>query len=106
MRAGTLDRTITIQRSTEARDDLGAVTEAWAPVTSLRAALIQASTTEFLQGAGLQGEAAVIFRTRFLDGVTVRDRVLFEGAAHDIKEVKEIGRRRGLEIRTVARNAQ
>lgn len=106
MRAGTLDRTITIQRATEARDDFGVVTEVWAPVASLRAALIQASTTEFLQGAGLQGDAAVIFRTRFLEGLTVRDRVLFEGVAHDIKEVKEIGRRRGLEIRTVASNAQ
>lgn len=106
MRAGSLDRIITIQRATEARDDFGVVSTTWAAVATLRAALIQASTTEFLQGAGLQGEAAVIFRTRFLAGVTVRDRVLFEGVAHDIKEVKELGRRNGLEIRTVARGAQ
>jgi len=106
MRAGTLDRTIQIQRSTEVRDDLGVLTTAWATLATVRAALVQASTAEFLQGAGLQGEAAVIFRTRFLASVTVRDRILFEGVAHDIKEVKEIGRGKGLELRTVARNAQ
>lgn len=106
MRAGTLDRIISIQRATEARDEFGVVTTTWATVADLRAALIQASTTEFLQGAGLQGDAAVIFRTRFLDGVTVRDRVLYGGIAHDILETKEIGRRKGLELRTVARRAQ
>lgn len=106
MRAGTLDRIITIQRATEARDDFGVVTTTWATLATLRAALVQASTTEYLQAAGLQGEAAVIFRTRYLDGVTVRDRVLSDGVAHDIKEVKELGRRKGLEIRTVARNVQ
>jgi SPP1 family predicted phage head-tail adaptor len=104
MRAGTLDRVVTIQRASEARDALGVVTTTWATLATLRAALVQASTAEFLQAAGLHGEAAVIFRTRFLAGVTVRDRVLFEGVAHDIKEVKEIGRRHGLELRTVARN--
>lgn len=98
-----LDRIITIQRATEARDEFGVVTEVWAPLASLRSSLIQASTEEYLRAAGFQGDAAVIFRTRYLDGVTVKDRVLFEGVAHDIKEVKEIGRRRGLEIRTVAR---
>lgn len=106
MRAGALDTIILIQRATMARNDLAEVTEAWATIATLRAAVIQASTTEFLQGAGLQGDAAVIFRTRFLDGVTVRDRVLFGGVPHDIKELKEIGRRQGLEIRTVARNVQ
>lgn len=106
MRAGTLDRSIIIQRATETRDAFGVVTTTWATLATMRAALVQASTAEFLQGAGLQGEAAVIFRTRYLEGVTVRDRVLYGDVAHDIKEVKEIGRRKGLEIRTVARNAQ
>lgn len=106
MRAGTLDRTILIQRATEVRDDLGVVSTTWATLATVRAALIQASTSEYLQGAGLQGDAAVIFRTRFLEGVTVRDRVLYGGIAHDIQEVKEIGRRKGLEIRTVARAVQ
>lgn len=103
MRAGSLDRTISIQRATETRDEFGTVTTTWATVAEIRAALLQASTSEFLQGAGLAGEAAAIFRMRYLDGVTVRDRVLYAGVAHDIKEVKEIGRRQGLELRTVAR---
>jgi len=106
MKASTLDRVITLQRATEVRDEFGVVTSGWATIATLRAQLIQSSTTEFLQGAGLQGEAAVIFRTRWFGDITVRDRVVYEGVAHDIKELKEIGRRRGLDIRTVARNAQ
>lgn len=103
MRAGSLDLSISIQRATEIRDDLGVITSTWATVAVVRASLIQASTNEFLQGAGLQGETAAVFRLRYLDGVTVRDRVLYAGVAHDIKEVKELGRRQGLELRTVAR---
>lgn len=106
MKAGKLDRLILLQRSTSTNDDLGSVVQSWAPVATLRAQLIQSSTTEFLQGAGTQGEAVAVFRTRWLDGVMVRDRVLHEGIAHDIKEVKELGRRAGLELRCVARNAQ
>jgi len=106
MKASSLDRVITLQRATEVRDDFGVVTSGWATIATLRAQLIQSSTTEFLQGAGLQGEAAVIFRTRWFAGITVRDRIFYDCVAHDIKELKEIGRRRGLDIRTVARNAQ
>lgn len=103
MKAGSLDRVIIVQRATETRDTLGQVTQGWFPVATLRAAVIQASTTEYLQGAGLQGDAAVIFRTRWMDGLRVADRILYEGVAHDVKEIKELGRRKGLEIRTVAR---
>ena len=64
---------------------------------------MQASTSEFLAAYGASPEEAVIFRTRYLDDLTTADRVVYEGRNHDIREIKEIGRRRGLEIRTVAR---
>lgn len=105
MKAGSLDRVITVQRFTEQRDDLGQVTTTWATIATLRAQKIQASTTEYLKGEGFKGEAAVVFRVRWLDGLTVKDRVLSDGIAHDIKELKEIGRRKGLDIRTVASGA-
>lgn len=106
MRAGKLDRVITVQRSVEVRDDMGQVSQSWNTIATLRAERIQAATTEYLKGAGLQGDAAVIFRIRWIDGLTVRDRVLCDGATHDVQEIKELGRRRGLEIRTVARAIQ
>lgn len=104
MKAGSLDRVITVQRRTESRDEFGVVTDTWSTIATIRAQKVQASTTEFLQAAGTGAEATVIFRTRWLAGLLTTDRVTCDGTAHDIKELKELGRRKGLEIRTIARN--
>jgi SPP1 family predicted phage head-tail adaptor len=102
MRAGRLDRSITIQRSTYIVDDTGNPAYDWTDLTTQRAEIIQASTEEFIRAYGAADETVTIFRLRFFDGITNADRVLYAGMAHNIKEVKEIGRRKGLEIRTVA----
>lgn len=100
MRAGQLDRVITIQRSTSEIDEYGNPAATWSDIATIRAQLVQASTEEFIRGYGASDETAIIFRTRFLE-VGPADRIVFDGANHNIKELKEIGRRRGLEIRTV-----
>lgn len=102
MRAGRLDKLITIQRFTNTVDDYGTPIETWADVATLRAQIVQASTEEFIRGYGASEETAIIFRTRYLDGVTNADRIKYGPEPHlNIKEVKEIGRRNGLEIRCV-----
>lgn len=101
MRAGRLDRTIILQRFASAPDDFGTPIETWSDVAMLRAEIVQASTGEFIRG-GVVEETVVVFRTRWLAGVTNADRILYEGAAFDVKETKEIGRRRGLEVRCLA----
>jgi len=100
MRAGRLDRTITLQRLTSAPDDFGTPVETWTEVATLRAEVVQASTAEFIR-AGAVDETVIVFRTRYLAGITNADRVVHAGAPFDVKETKEIGRRRGLEIRCV-----
>jgi SPP1 family predicted phage head-tail adaptor len=105
MRAGRLDTQIEIQRATVALDDAGTPIMSWATIASPRAQVIQASTEEFISGAGATDETAIIFRTRFLPDVTTADRVLHGGTIHNIKELKPIGRRRGLEIRIVSQGA-
>jgi SPP1 family predicted phage head-tail adaptor len=104
MRAGSLDRTITIQRSTTVIDDAGTPQQTWATFATLRAQIIQQSADEFIrsEGGGVS-ENAIVFRTRFVDGVRLDDRVEYKADSFDIKELKEIGRRRGLEIRCIAR---
>ena len=42
---------------------------------------------------------AIVFRMRWLAGVTVVNRVVFDGKALNIRGVMEIGRRNGLELR-------
>lgn len=103
MRAGKLDRIIVVQRFSNAVDDYGQPTMTWSDVASLRAQLVQASTEEFIRGAGAIDETVIVFRTHYLDGVTDADRVSYAGDFFNIKELKEIGRRKGLEIRAVAK---
>lgn len=103
MRAGRLDRTITVQRVTSAVDDFGTPVESWSDIATLRAEIVQASTREFFKDDAPRDNATIVFRTRFLDGITNADRVAYDGRLFDITDTKEIGRRRGLELRCVAR---
>lgn len=103
MRAGALDRRIEIQAASESKDEFGVITEAWQTVATVRAQIIQSATAEYLAGAGEAGEAVLIFRARWLDGLSVRNRVIYNGQAYDVREIKEIGRRKGVDIRCQAR---
>lgn len=103
MRAGNLDRTITLQRFTAAPDDFGTPVETWSDVAMLRAEIVEAGTAEFFRNDAPRDDTTIVFRTRFLAGVTNADRIEYEGRSFDVKEMKEIGRRKGLEIRCVAR---
>lgn len=102
MRSGNLDRTVTVQSFTSVDDGYGNVTETWTDLATVRAQLVQASTDEYIRDYGVSDETVIIFRIRWLDGVTLSNRVVYDGLVHDIKQVKEIGRRRGLELRTVS----
>lgn len=99
MRAGKLDRTITIQAFTNTVDDYGTPVETWTDVATIRAQKVEASTEEYLRGYGETDATVMIFRTRWLAGVTTSMRVVYEGCNFNIKETKEIGRRKGLELR-------
>lgn len=100
MRAGKMDRTIRIDRfDAGAVNEYGTPTPTFVPLATLRAQLIESSTEEFLQAQGTVDRTAIIFRTRWMQGVTNADRVHYEGSFFNVLETKEIGRRRGLEIR-------
>ncbi len=102
MRAGKLDRTISIERLSETVSASGAVSSAWTNIATVRAEIVQQSASEFLTGFGEAQDGTIIFRIRYLSGITTADRVSYGGAAYDLKEITEIGRRRGLELRAVA----
>ena len=100
IRAGKLDRIIRIERATTTVDASGTPQQSWAPLATMRAELLDATTDEAARSFGTSTEAVALFRIRYLDGITVADRVIYEGQAFDIKQVKEVGRRRALELRT------
>src|SRR5690242_17414256 len=99
MRAGSLDREIVIERVTTTLDDAGTPQESWATLARLRAALIDDTASESQSEQGASSTRLVTFQTRFFAGVTVADRITFEGQPLNLLQVKEIGRRRGLELK-------
>lgn len=101
LRAGKLDRQITIERQSETVAESGAVSKTRTPIATVRAELVQQSIDEFLAGFGEAEAGALVFRIRYLAGITTADRVLFDGSAYEIDEIAELGRRRALELRTV-----
>jgi len=102
MRSGKLDRIIRIDRySAGVPDEYGNVQPIWDALATLRAQIIQASTEEFIRAYGASDETVIVFRTRWLAGVTNADRIHHDGGYFNIKEVKEVGRRKGLELRAV-----
>ena len=106
IRAGKLDRVIVIERATETIDWLGVSRMTWTPLATVRAERIDPSSTdEANRSHGTSTETTITFRIRFLDGVTVADRIAYEGQHFDIKQLKEIGRRRALEL-TAERKGQ
>lgn len=102
MRAGKLDRSINIERETETVTPSGSVRKEWQAIATMRAEIVQQSAAEFLTGYGEAENGTIIFRVRYYPGITTADRVSYDGAAYNLKEIKEIGRRRGLELRGVA----
>lgn len=99
MRAGHLDREIVIQSASSTVGADGTPSTVWTDFAAVRAQLVQADTEEFLRGYGETAGLAVIFRIRWLDGVSVEQRVRYAGRSLNIREIKEIGRRKGLELR-------
>ena len=112
MRAGNLDRVISLQRLTQAVSDAGTVTETWTDFApGIRAELVapmlpfavKAPTifagVEADQAYGPAEEVTLAFQVRYVASVTTVDRVVYEGNPYRIIGITEIGRRRGLELR-------
>ncbi len=99
MKAGKLDREIAIERSTETINAAGVVNQTWTTLANMRAQIVTVKVDDASQAYGSATESTFVFRPRWLDGVTLDDRVSYAGQAYVIKEIVEIQRRRGLEIR-------
>lgn len=102
MRAGKLDRTITVQRSANALNEYGTPVFSWSDLATLRAQIIDSRAEEFLSGGTASDKTLAVFRVRYFAGITNADRVIHDGKTFNIREVKEIGRRKGLELRVEA----
>lgn len=98
IKAGKLDRVITVTRESETVSASGSVLKNWAPIATVRAELVQLHTMEAMTGFGESDFGDAVFRIRYLSGLETSNRVRFEGEVFDIDGITEIGRRHGLEL--------
>lgn len=101
MRAGSLDRRITIQRKSITQSDSGEEIVTWVDVAEVWAQKVEDRGDERFARQQLVGHAIVTFRIRWSDTVkevTDEHQIVFDGRSYDITAVREIGRREGVEM--------
>lgn len=103
MRAGKLRHTIVIERAVTTFDAARTPIELWTEIATLRAELVDLRDTETPREPGASTDAVLTFRTRYHSAIATKDRLRFRQDVHEIVEVRELGRRRDLEIRCVTR---
>ena len=100
MRAGNLDRSIVIESYvSQGQDETGQEVAGWVTLATMRAELVQPSTDEYFAANAIDAAVSIVFRTRYVAGVTAQSRITSDGRYFNIDEIKDIGRRRGLELR-------
>lgn len=101
IRAGSLDRVITIQRNTPVQDDIGEYIDSWANVTDLRARVLTTlggRNQDTFEDDQELPQGQIRLRTRFLADLTTNDRLLFEGVTYDIISLAPFRRHEGWDV--------
>ena len=108
MRAGELDRRITIERYVETRGDFNEPVLTWEPLATVWASKTDASAGERYRAQAVGAEITSHFRIRYssqVADVNPKDRLIYEDRVYNITAVREAkdGRRVALAIDAVAR---
>lgn len=98
MRAGELDRWISLERATENKDAEGAVTKSWATHLETWAEVREEKGKEAFQNGRDVGSRNALFFIRYEEDIQRTDRINYGGDIWDITSIREIGRMEGLEI--------
>jgi SPP1 family predicted phage head-tail adaptor len=90
--AGQLTKAVAFQRVTRAPDGVGGWSETWAAIAGAptRAHVRQLSGGETWRFDRINAEVSLMIVTRYNASVTPADRVIFQGRAHNIREVRNV----------------
>jgi len=102
MRSGDLDRKIIIQKTVETRGSAGEEVILWIDFADVWASKKDVSGLETFTQGKPQGFSNTVFKIRYLKGLTNKMRIVFDGINYDIESIKELGRREGHEITSIA----
>jgi hypothetical protein len=105
MRAGSFDKQIVINRLNGAFsiDENGAIDLANSQGVPMRAALIETASTDVAADTGHKTQTVLKFKCHFLPDCKAGDRVTYDHGTYEILEVREIGRRKSLELKVIKR---
>jgi SPP1 family predicted phage head-tail adaptor len=99
MRIGNFDRQLTILRDVEiGRDELSQPIYEPVPIATVWAEKIHKTEDERFAAEQRYAVRTVTFRTYWIEGILPTDRLRCDGYLYDIKGVRELGFRDGMEI--------
>ena len=98
IRAGSLDRRITVQQATTTLDSFGEPIKAWADLCTVWAQVKPVGGNERFQGQQVNPEVDTRFIIRYRTDVRVAQRVVYDGEQYDVLGILEIGRHAGQEL--------
>lgn len=87
MQAGRLNRRITIEEKSVARDSYGGESITWSAVATVWAAVLPIRGREYVAIRQAGAELTTRFLIRYMAGITPAMRVVYDGAAYYIREV-------------------
>jgi SPP1 family predicted phage head-tail adaptor len=100
MRAGLLDRLVTVESKSEAVDAYGQPVLTWSTFIQVRANVVQKDGLEQTSDSNRSTKRMVNFRIRYKSTITNEMRILWESNYYKIEDIKELGRREGMLIMT------
>ena len=98
MKAGELDREITIDKVTLTQSASGEAQETWTKFAGVWAKVTPLSASERFRAEGLHSFRVSVFRIRHLAGLLPTMRIQYEGIVWRITGIAELGRREGYDI--------
>ena len=99
MRAGRLDRRVQLSTRSVVRGPTGEAVEQWSPPRERWAEVTLLGASERRQSEQMLATRTATFRLRWeRDLVGAQSRLVYDGYVWDVRGVKELGRREGLEL--------
>lgn len=98
IRAGELDRRITIIEMTATENEIGEQVDLWTVVAEVRAAKKVLSSRDVMRSQGVVNAPQGKFVIRWRDGLKTNQRIIYDEETFDIESIEEIGRKRGLTL--------
>lgn len=105
MKAGALDRRLTLRRAAVEKNEFNEDERTWADFATVWASKEDVKDAERVRAAQTGASLTTRFRIRWsalASTVTAEDQLTCEGRLYAVVAVKEIGRREGLEITATA----